>query len=674
MANEMVTGTVVDERGNPLEGLTVIAFDVDVLINDDFLGSTVTDLQGRFSISYSPGSYGYGLEPNPDIVVRVYDPVKRLLAETEVRRNITDTILALPNIQISQADAKGWLVTNGTGAPTFLSGGNAVEYLIDNEAAWGAITLAVKKATTSIDVLHLYLDVPASEEGFPLVFTLFDSSYETNPAAAGTTLEEELIDADLRNVAVQLCFNDFFLFGQRDSSRLARWPHFSDSADRVLSYFTSQAAVNVDVRLFQMHQMTPMHAKVVIVDRKQAFVVGSPIMAEYYDGQVHKICDSRRGTFVTANMLRVPIHDVSMAVRGPAVADLHGMFRLHWNEARPTGTLEQPPIAPPAAEAANVSLQVVRTLHGESRFASISMGETGILEAYLRAIREAKRFIYIENQYFTCDDIADALVLAIKQKPDLRVIMLLNNLVDIPLYGPLPLPIVSRLSDGWQTNLIERMLGELSESERQRIGFFTLWSHEPAKPPEHPKSRIIRTYVHTKACIVDDEWATIGTANLDGVSLKTSEHLVLADGLLLGAPDFSQRRASEINVVILDGIAGQPATGTVKEFRRKLWSEHLGYRDAAGNLDPNARDLLNPPDGGWLKLWQDKAEAKRKALNEDPPRVEASRLLALPIKDDNVALWVDKPDGYLRALGIDTSRLTVETEAPSYSFEQNKWE
>ena len=105
-----------------------------------------------------------------------------------------------------------------------------------------------------------------------------------------------------------------------------------------------------------------------------------------------------------------------------------------------------------------MKVQIVRTLC-KGRFRdvmndadptndTIIEGEEGVLGAYLRAIGKAKRFIYIENQYFVDPEIIKALVAQLKKEPSLELILLLNNWADIPFYSSsLPIPILGLLLD-----------------------------------------------------------------------------------------------------------------------------------------------------------------------------------------------------------------------------------
>ena len=145
------------------------------------------------------------------------------------------------------------------------------------------------------------------------------------------------------------------------------------------------------------------HCKMVIVDNNRAVVLGSPFSQRYFDSLFHRIEDPRRG----GNTSDI-VHDLSMAVVGPAARDLFETFRLYWNEDLP----EAPEVASVArisnpirkpcrrrryrqsAGGANTQWQALRTgLKSES--------EKGILEGYLRAFAAAKHYIYLENQYFT---------------------------------------------------------------------------------------------------------------------------------------------------------------------------------------------------------------------------------------------------------------------------------
>jgi phosphatidylserine/phosphatidylglycerophosphate/cardiolipin synthase-like enzyme len=667
MANTGVRGRVIDESGAGIAGLLVAAYDVEAICGDVLLRNTgsshdplfpdygVTDTNGNFELTYS--KWSYGLEARPDIVVRVYDPVTRPLFEMREQSDVSSPVLELENITIPRAQAEGWFITQGTEPFVAPTAGNGIEYLVDNEEAWRRMALAVRAATTSINILLFYLDIKLS-------FMSFDPP--TPPIGKPTTglrLEEELLAANRdRKVAVRLAVNDFQLM-----------PYPFDTAGKVQEYFEDASEHSVEVRLFSTPVRVPIHAKLIVIDNREAFLIGSPFLQEYYDGSRHSVKDARRGELSWSSAIRVPVHEVSARVTGPAVGGLNETFRAHWEAIRPSGAPELPLAPPPPSDAnQNTAMQVARTLHGKGRFATVPHGETGILEGYLRAIRKAEEFIYLENQYVTCDEIADAIAIAMKRNTRLQVIMVINNKVDIPFYGNLfDLPF---MTDGWQTDTIRRLLSSLGSTGRQRFELFTLWSHEPGGQ-DQPKARLIRNYVHTKAAVIDDKWATVGSANLDGVSLLTSEHALMLDWASPGDP--REQRASEANVLLYNGVAGQPVSAAPEALRRRLWAEHLGFQNSSGG--PNADDpsLVLTPGKDWVNFWRAISQERLASVKETQANpmtlVHKARVLPFPHTDEKVPRRLNNTEVYLKSLGVDPAKLDVEEKFPSFSFENGAW-
>jgi phosphatidylserine/phosphatidylglycerophosphate/cardiolipin synthase-like enzyme len=658
VSNTGVRGRVVDSTGAGIADLVVAAYDVEVVLSDELLRNTATrndpvfpglvrtDASGNFNISYPSGEYG--LEANPDIRVKVYDSVKRPLIETDVHEDVTASVLVLPDIVIPRAHAEGWLVTLGSGTPQRLTPGNSIEFLIDNEEAWPRLSDAVANTDGRIRIQLLLWDVEGSEflsganEGLITKFAAGHPSPGSAPTA-GTKLEDEVLKANTaRGVPVGVIMWD--------------WPFFADFDAESKTLFTKPGSTTT-FRSFASEWFTTMHVKSVVLvsaSGTEGYLVSSPFLQEYFDAATHKIDDPRRGEFGwLKSSIKLPIHDVSCVLKGPAVADMDATFRLHWEKLNAPGdpalvAIATPPPQPPAS---SMSMQMVRTVNGDGVFGAIPKGETGILEAYLRAIRNAEDFVYLENQYLTSPEIGDALLLALKQKPQLNIILLINNKLDLPFYNR------------WQLGVIRNLLKGLTSLERTRLGIFTAWSHEAATP----KSRIIRNYVHSKVAIVDDKWATVGSGNLDGASLNTAQHFLLLDTILMGlVPNHrvNARRASELNTVIFNGVDGQPATDAPRTLRSRLWSEHLALPVAT---------LGSPGPKRWLAIWNEQAADKLDALKDSPPRVLPARILPFPREEEEVPSGTDDPDKYLQALGVDTTALKVEEEVREFNFRTAAW-
>jgi cardiolipin synthase len=178
-------------------------------------------------------------------------------------------------------------------------------------------------------------------------------------------------------------------------------------------------------------------------------------------------------------------HDLMVRVEGPVVASLSREFRRAWRKAGPAGDfalIHRPSIfRRPKPVADGIPLRVLRTDPAEGRHE--------ILNASLLAIRGARKRIWIENPYFANDDLVIAVAAAARRGVDVRVI--------------LPGRSDSAIMD--TANL---------ETARQLID-------AGAKVFRYPRM------THMKVMVCDD-WASVGSANLDTLSMRINRELNLA--------------------------------------------------------------------------------------------------------------------------------------------------
>ncbi|WP_329484290.1 phospholipase D-like domain-containing protein [Kribbella sp. NBC_01484] len=666
------TGRVLRGVGGlPWVGLRVTVTDLSAVLADLLLTSQITDADGRFALVYgADGTLGL---PARRLLVQVTDRAGRELARAAFDDEAVP-VHALPDFIVPPAEAEGLQVTLGTGTAAFVSSGNAVSWLVDNVEAWRHLGRLLDRATSSIEFMQMQYDVPKRFHADPgdetpvIVFEFasppptadsprsirWDDArperiLELKARTGGVkvrilisqpVVERHLVVLGLLLIPVVGAILVLLVFGL-----LQEWG-VATTADEVKRYFKQAGQPTIEPHGTPTAAMGPTHAKIAIVDGVEAVNLGSPFMQSYFGGYgSHPINDPRRGAADAT-----PIHDVSAAVRGPAVADLHEAFRLHWNLVQPDAPI--PAIARPGPAVGGdgtATLQVVRTLDG-GRFPDPAAGEKGVLEAYLRAIAVAESYIYLENQYFTNDAIANALILALKdpQRAALEVIMLINIGPDVPFYPT------------WQTALITRMRKSLAPPALQRLGVFTRWTHEPTQAGE-PRPRIVPNYVHTKVGIIDDRWATAGSANLDGASLDFFQ--------LLHDAQPEDVRNTEVNLVVLPepGMLQHPL---VDLLRRRLWAEHLGFDNDAGAPDPDALNLAGPaPAGGWLPLWTGRAQAKLDQLKTDPSIEGQGSILPWPTVDK----VLDKPRKHLTALLGKAPELGVVKKTRSFDFMNGEW-
>jgi phosphatidylserine/phosphatidylglycerophosphate/cardiolipin synthase-like enzyme len=697
------TGVIDDGHGNGLKDVLVVLDDVTEL-HERELGHTTTSATGAFSFSYSEDIH-VG-EPLPTRRLRLRVRFGRHVLKEVTKTDVSGSQLAFETIHLTQADVTSRLATLGGAEASRVTHDNAITWLCDNEDGWAAVANVIRGATRSLDIMQLQIELkpfkhdPRDEQ--PQLVLDFHPQDLTaghhRPVSAADDRIERLILAAGSTVAVHiqipwptldkhaipaatLGLLGLALDGALAAGAIVKGAQSSDAAsfyffevagfalltvfvvaapsaarltynllrhglfkeDEVEQWFRDAGATNVKVSPFHSQIFSVTHAKIVIADGEHAVLLGSPFEQVYYDAPAHLIEDPRRGD----DAGKGPIHDVSIGVRGPAVGDLREVFNLHWNLADPTDPLPMPPppLAPPAVTGAGpaehlASVQVVRTLN-PATFPKPAEGEKGVLESYLRAIHRAQRFIYFENQYFTNDTITEALIDALKANTKLQVILLLNVEPDMPFYPH------------WQRSAIKRIADAIPDSSK-RFAAFTPWTHA-APDAQHPKPRLRTNYLHTKTGIIDNNWASVGSANLDGASL---DYFQIAHPLQLG--DWVN---TETNCVVFgEGSGSEPA---VDALRRQLWAEHLGFRKD-GTLDTANTDLDDVDGRDWVETWSKQATAKQKGLHADANNVLDMHVLPWPLDS-----WFVNPKKHLEHLGLTVSNFDLVERGPrSFDFKR----
>jgi phosphatidylserine/phosphatidylglycerophosphate/cardiolipin synthase-like enzyme len=432
MANRGVRGRVVfAESGDPPAGdVEVAAFDLDPFNKEDVLGKVVrTSSTGDFAIDYSPFDYQLFLDRKPDIEVRVYGPGRRVIWQTKVHDDVDDEIFTLPetirihrsNFPTSSPSDPSWLVCHSSldsanGTPIRLTTGNQIDWLIDGAKMYPAVTEAIEGATTSVRFMNMAFYIKGLISNFE-----FAAGVTPESPAPTDTAKVSRFERILRRKADQGIASHVLVWELSNiPDLLVKLLNRADTADEVRAFFK-----NTDVVVSSFESSQLLHIKLVVVDGNEAYVIGSTVSQSYFTDTRHLIRDARHGkTFddpedpQLAKQKRGLIHDASFRVKGPAVRHVDETFTTIWNIGPTAPAISPSPT--PAPIAGGASVQMLRTLPGEvfakdppnpSDPAHVPFGETGILEAYQRAIAKAEDYIYIEDQYMVSDDIAHALIL-----------------------------------------------------------------------------------------------------------------------------------------------------------------------------------------------------------------------------------------------------------------------
>lgn len=404
----------------------------------------------------------------------------------------------------------------------------------------------------------------------------------------------------------------------------------------------------------QISTMFTHHQKIVVVDAEMpsggsqrrrivSFVGGIDLCDGRYDTAFHSLFrtldtahhdDFHQPNFTGASITkggpREPWHDIHSRLEGPIAWDVLFNFEQRWRKQGGKDLLVQlrelenviippsPVTYPDDQETWNV--QLFRSIDGGAAFgfpetpedaarAGLVSGKDNIVDrsiqdAYINAIRRAKNFIYIENQYFlgssfawNSTDIKVEDVGALHLIPKELSMKIVSKIeagerftvyIVVPMW-PEGLPesaSVQAILD-WQRRTMEMMYKDIvqalqakgiDEDPRNYLTFFCVGNrevkksgeYEPSEQPE-PDSDYIRAqqarrfmiYVHAKMMIVDDEYIIIGSANINQRSMDGARDSEIAMGAYQ-----PYHLASH-----------QAARGQIHGFRMALWYEHLGMLD-----------------------------------------------------------------------------------------------
>ncbi|MCA0997897.1 phospholipase D family protein [Alloyangia pacifica] len=253
------------------------------------------------------------------------------------------------------------------------------------------------------------------------------------------------------------------------------------------------------------------HQKFAVADGKAAVIGGLDINERRFDTPEHD-----RPADETW-------HDVSMRVDD---ADFAAALRHHfgecWNAALDcdtpclTGRTERFDTAKkPQAPA---DLRVVRTFSAPCSGPARLSPRAAITEhekAVIAMIGEAERYIYIETQFLRHRPVAEALAKAGERSGELQLVVLMPSFPDRVLYEG---------NDGWDTRhghaLQTEAVDRVSKAFGDRAAFVSPGQHSesPEDIPDLLGSGPI--YVHSKVTLVDDRVGLVGSANLNGRSLR----------------------------------------------------------------------------------------------------------------------------------------------------------
>lgn len=324
------------------------------------------------------------------------------------------------------------------------------------------------------------------------------------------------------------------------------------------------------------------HQKLIVIDDAVAFCGGMDLSCGRWDACGHAAQDPRRRLLDGAPY--PPVHDVQVMVDGAAARCIGEYVRSRWSRAAYEkighGVARSPAEVWPEAvkpDFRNASVALARTEPGFAGAPPV----TEVERLFIRMIRDARRSIYIENQYLTLDLVADSLTQALKTDPALEAVIVSSN--SYP----------SWIEDAAMIPGRHRFMQRITESGvGDRILFLA--------PGNGATERAAEIKVHAKVMIVDDRYLRIGSANICRRSMGTDTEFDLT---LLGEDE-----ASRAGIVAI---------------RNRLIAEHCGAapEDVAAAIDSTGslRAAIHKVNGAQTRRLEpiarvDRPEAVPEAL------------------------------------------------------------
>jgi phosphatidylserine/phosphatidylglycerophosphate/cardiolipin synthase-like enzyme len=450
--------------------------------------------------------------------------------------------------------------------------GNRVRPLVHGAVYFGELLAAVR----------------AMRAGDHLFFTDWRGDPDERLGGPGTEVSRVLADAAARGVVVR---------GLVWRSHLDRF-RYHESENRHLGEEIQAAGgeclLDMRVRTGGSH-----HQKLVVLrhrghpERDVAYLGGVDLCHGRKDDHTHR-GDEQPCPLGAAYGPRPAWHDVQVAIHGPAVADVETAFRERWEDPapltrnpyrrwrdrilRPTGPAPCPRRLPDPPACGTDAVQILRTYpYRRRRYAFAPLGERSIARAYRKALRRARRLVYLEDQYIWSPHVIGVFADALTANPDLRLIAIVPHFPDRD----------SARYNAPQLYARTQALDLLRRAGGDRVAVYGV--ENAAGTP---------VYVHAKVCIVDDVWTAVGSDNVNlrswtfdselscAVQNESADGQCLARRLRLGLAREHLDRDDGDDADLRDPVAAFDAFAqTAKEL--DAWH-------AAGRIGPRPPGRLRP--------------------------------------------------------------------------------
>lgn len=329
------------------------------------------------------------------------------------------------------------------------------------------------------------------------------------------------------------------------------------------------------------------HQKYIIVDgsiSKAAFIGGIDIAPDRLDSMNHDNSVPRMEELFKA------WHDIQIKLEGPCVTEAMKFYQERWNDPRtphdfpaiggsiptalPDTNITQINDAVGTHSVQLLSTYACRSNDGQGNQNSYPFAQGGRFtyqNALIFAIKNAEHFIYVEDQYCWPSDV----VVELGNAVDRGVVLILMLARDFDSPGLTP----------YHNFLRHTAIESLIKQQGDKNLVFVYHLEQVEINPETQLREQI--FVHSKTMIIDDRYMVIGSGNLNRRSMKTDTEF--------GAAVVDK---NAVDSTINGAVAS--VGGAILEYRKNLWSEHLGITVANDPLDSDEHPAGFPKDDALI--------------------------------------------------------------------------
>ena len=258
------------------------------------------------------------------------------------------------------------------------------------------------------------------------------------------------------------------------------------------------------------HRLRRLHRKLVVIDARIAFV-----------GGINVIDDNNAPTEMC------PRFDYAVCIEGPTMRQVHHAVCRMWEIVAWVNFKRRFRLAPPTTPCCEpVGTQISAFLIRDN-----IRHRNDILHAYLQAINDAQHEILIANAYFL-PGVRFGRALQAAARRGVKITVLLQGKTDHPLL---------------------RAATQALYAAALQTGI-RIFEYE-------------KSFMHAKVAVIDGQWATVGSSNIDPFSLLLAKeaNLVVRDAVFAG----------ELQASLQDAISSGSREMLADEFAKLPWHTHL---------------------------------------------------------------------------------------------------